>query len=173
MGNACPSSSGACTSKAAPAAKVAAKDDACDDMFGDDDMFAPEEEEEEDTKADEARAARMAAALKLKQDADSKKEKKEKAPKPVEKSLVVLDVKPWEAETDLEMVWHKIIEKQQEGLTWGVSFKLEPVAYGIKKLVLTCSIVDSLVLLDDITEYIEGLDEWVQSVNIVSMNKIS
>ena len=116
----------------------------------------------------------MAAALKLKEEADAKKEKKEKAPKPVERSLIVLDVKPWEAETDLEMVWHHIIDnKVQEGLKWGASFKLEPVAFGIMKLVMTCSIVDSLVLLDDITEYIEGIEEWVQSVNIVSMNKIS
>lgn len=57
--------------------------------------------------------------------------------------------------TDLEMVWHKIKEHQQEGLTWGENFKLEPVAYGIKKLVMTATIVDSLVVLDDITEAIE------------------
>jgi len=101
------------------------------------------------------------------------KRKKEKA-KPVEKSLIVLDVKPWEADTDLVRVWEHIVQnKVQEGLSWGASYKLEPVAFGIKKLVMTCSIVDSLVVLDDITEYIEGLEEWVQSVNVVSMNKIS
>ncbi len=70
-------------------------------------------------------------------------------------------------------MWHRIREKVQDGLTWGETYKLEPVAFGIKKLVMTCSIVDSLVLLDDITEYIESLEEWVQSVNIASMNKIS
>ena len=57
--------------------------------------------------------------------------------------------------SDLEMVWNKIKEYQQEGLSWGESFKLEPVAYGIKKLVMTVTIVDSLVVLDDITENIE------------------
>ena len=57
--------------------------------------------------------------------------------------------------SDLEMVWNKIKEYQQEGLAWGESFKLEPVAYGIKKLVMTVTIVDSLVVLDDITENIE------------------
>jgi len=66
----------------------------------------------------------------------------------------------------------KICEYQQEGLTWGQTFKLEPVAYGIKKLVMTVTIVDSLVLLDDVTDNIESLEEWVQSVNIASMNKI-
>ena len=69
-------------------------------------------------------------------------------------------------------MWHKIKEYQQEGLSWGESFKLEPIAYGVKKLVMTCTIVDSLVLLDDVTENIEKLEEFVQSVTIASMNKI-
>ena len=44
-----------------------------------------------------------------------------------------------------QLVWNKIKEYTQEGLTWGETFKLEPVAFGIKKLVMTASIVDSLV----------------------------
>ena len=84
----------------------------------------------------------------------------------------MLEVKPWEADTDLVMVWNEIKKYQQEGLTWGESYKLEPVAFGVKKLVMTCAIVDALVLMDDITENIEGLDEWVQSCQVVSMNKI-
>ena len=116
----------------------------------------------------------MAQALKLKKEKDEKdgKVKKEKE-KAVEKSLVVLEVKPWEADTDLKMVWEKIREYKQEGLQWGESFKLEPVAYGIMKLVMTCTIVDSLVLMDDVTENIESLEEYVQSVQVASMNKIS
>lgn len=41
------------------------------------------------------------------------------------------------------------------------------------KLVMTCTIVDSLVLLEDITDAIEKLEDTVQSVNVASMNKIS
>ena len=37
---------------------------------------------------------------------------------------------------------------------------------------MTCTIVDSLVLLDDVTENIEAIEEYVQSVTIASMNKI-
>ena len=85
----------------------------------------------------------------------------------------MIEVKPWEADCDLEAVWREIIKYEQEGLTWGQTFKLEPVAYGIKKLVLTCTIVDHLVLLDDVTENIEAMDQFVQSVNVASMNKIS
>jgi translation elongation factor EF-1beta len=153
----------------APAAKKA---DDMDDMFGGDDEEVDENgETAAERGATKARHERMEAARKLKEDKDAKEGKVKKA-KDVEKSLLVLDVKPYEASTDLEMVWHKIKEFEKEGLTWGANFKLEPVAYGIKKLVMTCTIVDALILLDDITEHIESLEDWVQSVEIASMNKI-
>jgi translation elongation factor EF-1beta len=179
----------AAPAKAAAAPKAAADD--FDDMFGDDeakpaavakkdemdDIFdygeGDEEETEEEKAANKARQERIAHALKLKNEKDAKEGKVKKVKeKMVEKSLVVLEVKPWEADTDLEMVWREILKYQQEGLSWGETFKLEPVAYGIKKLVLTCTIVDSLVVLDDITENIEALEDYVQSVTIAAMNKI-
>eukprot|EP01039_Chlorochromonas_danica_P008531 gene8531-9404_t len=150
---------------ATPAAAPAAADDL--DLFGDD----HEGENEEERAATKARLERMALARKLKEEKDAKEGKKKKV-KEVEKSLVVLEVKPWEADTDLEALWKEIIKFEKEGLTWGASFKLEPVAYGIKKLVLTCTIVDSLILMDDITEAIEAMEDYVQSVEVASMNKI-
>jgi translation elongation factor EF-1beta len=90
----------------------------------------------------------MEQARKLKEEKDAKEGKKKKdKPKAVEKSLVVLEVKPWEADTDLKMVWEKIREYKQEGLTWGETYKLEPVAFGIMKLVMTCTIVDRYVMV--------------------------
>ena len=77
------------------------------------------------------------------------------------------------ASTDLVMVWNEIKKYEQEGLSWGQTYKLEPVAFGIMKLVMTATIVDSLVLLEDITDAIEKLEDYVQSVNVASMNKIS
>jgi elongation factor 1-beta len=128
---------------------------------------------EEEKAATKARQERMALARKLKEEKDAKDGKKKDKQKEAEKSLVVLEVKPWEADTDLEGLWKQIVtEKQQDGLTWGANFKLEPVAYGIKKLVLTATIIDAKVVLDDITEYIESFDQFVQSVEIASMNKI-
>ena len=159
---------------AAPAAKKAAKEEDFDDMFGgddDDEELNEDGENAAEAAATKARQARMEVARKLKEEKDLKDGKK-KGEKAVEKSLLVLDVKPWEADTDLEKVWHMIKEYKQEGLAWGESFKLEPVAYGIKKLVMTCTIVDSLVLMDDITENIEALEEHVQSCTVASMNKI-
>jgi len=162
-------SSSAAKPAAKPAAKAAAADDDMD-LFGDDDVNSDGENAEE-AAATKARRERMEAARKLKEEADAKKGLKKKE-KEAERSLIVLDVKPWEADTDLEAVWRKIIEYQQEGLRWGETFKLEPVAYGIKKLVLTVTIVDALVLLDDITDHIEGLEEHVQSCTVASMNKV-
>ncbi len=175
----------AAAAKPAAVAKPAASKPANDEL----DLFGDEEEEEdngaivndmgetaEEVKAAEARRARMAAAAKLKADADAKKNANkpvEKKEKPAEKSLIVLDVKPWEADTDLVMVWKEICKTEQAGLTWGQSYKLEPLAYGIKKLVMTCTIVDAQVLMDDVTDKITAMEDWVQSVEIASMNKIS
>jgi translation elongation factor EF-1beta len=169
---AAPSSGAAKAAKAAKPAKAAAAED-FDDMFGgdDDEELNEEGENAAEAAATAARHARMDAARKLKEDKDAKDGKK-KSEKPAEKSLLVLEVKPWEADTDLEMVWNKIKEYTQPGLTWGESFKLEPVAYGIKKLVMTVSIVDSMVLMDDITDAIEALEDFVQSCTVASMNKI-
>jgi elongation factor 1-beta len=163
-------SSGASSSSASAAAPAAAKKPDFDNMFEADD----EDLDEAEAAAAKARKGRMEAARKLKEEKDARDGvvKKDKV-KAVEKSLVVLEVKPWEADTDLKMVWEKICEYKQEGLTWGATFKLEPVAFGIMKLVMTATIVDSLVLMDDVTENIEALDQWVQSVEIASFNKIS
>jgi translation elongation factor EF-1beta len=157
------------------AAKKAAADDDFDDMFGDDDEEEPNEygETAAEAAATRARQERMAQALKLKEEKDAKagkvKKNKEKA---VEKSLVVLEVKPWEADCDLHMVFNEITKFELEGLVWGQAHELVPVAYGIKKLVMQCVIVDELVLMDDVTDNIEAMEEWVQSVQVTAMTKV-
>jgi translation elongation factor EF-1beta len=169
-----PVQAGAAGSASAPTAKKAAKEEDFDDMFGggdDEEELNEEGETAAEAAATKARHERMEAARKLKEEKDAKDGKK-KGEKAVEKSLLVLDVKPWEADTDMEKVWHMIKEYQQEGLSWGQTFKLEPVAYGIKKLVMTATIVDSQVLVDDVTDAIERLEDHVQSCEVASMNKI-
>lgn len=61
------------------------------------------------------------------------------------RSQIVFEVKPWEAGADLEGLFKKIREEKIDGLTWGEAFKLVPVAFGVKKLVLSCVVVDSKV----------------------------
>jgi elongation factor 1-beta len=159
-----------------PAAKKSVEED-FDNMFGDDDEDDEEPNEygetAEDAKATKARQERMAQALKLKQEKDAKDGKVKKAKeKAAEKSLVVLEVKPWEADCDLNMVFKEICKFELDGLVWGQAHELVPVAYGIKKLVMQCVIVDDKVLMDDVTDNIEAMEEWVQSVQVTAMTKV-
>lgn len=143
--------------KEAPKPKKEEEDDD-DDLFGDDDD-------------DEVDAAAAEAAKKAAQARAEAAKKKVKA-KPVERSQCIFEIKPWETETDLEALAAKIKKVVIDGLTWGEGHKLVPVAFGIKKLIMSCVIIDDKVGVDDITEAIEAFEDDVQSVDMASMNKI-
>ncbi|KAL3727056.1 hypothetical protein ACJRO7_031891 [Eucalyptus globulus] len=132
---------------------AAAEDDDDDDV----DLFG--EETEEEKKAAEERAASVKASTKKKESG---------------KSSVLLDVKPWDDETDMKKLEEAVRSIQMEGLFWGAS-KLVPVGYGIKKLQIMLSIVDDLVSVDSLIEdqlTVEPVNEYVQSCDIVAFNKI-
>ncbi|OIV97065.1 hypothetical protein TanjilG_14610 [Lupinus angustifolius] len=132
----------------------AAEDDEDDD---DVDLFG--EETEEEKKAAEERAAAVKASGKKKESG---------------KSSVLLDVKPWDDETDMKKLEEAVRSVQQEGLFWGAS-KLVAVGYGIKKLQIMLTIVDDLVSVDTLIEEtltVEPINEYVQSCDIVAFNKI-
>lgn len=83
---------------------VAAKNEEDDedvDLFGSD--------EEEDAEAVRLREERLKAY----------EEKKSKKPGPIAKSSVVLDVKPWDDETDMEGMEKVVRSIQMDGLVWG------------------------------------------------------
>ncbi|KAE9608569.1 hypothetical protein Lal_00020741 [Lupinus albus] len=130
-----------------------AEDDDDDDV----DLFG--EETEEEKKAAEERAASVKASGKKKESG---------------KSSVLLDVKPWDDETDMKKLEEAVRSVNQEGLLWGAS-KLVAVGYGIKKLQIMLTIVDDLVSVDDLIEEtltVEPINEYVQSCDIVAFNKI-
>ncbi|XP_037441888.1 elongation factor 1-beta-like [Triticum dicoccoides] len=90
------------------------------------------------------------------------------------KSSVLLDVKPWDDETDMAKLEEAVRGVAMEGLTWGAS-KLVPVGYGMSKMQIMLTIVDDLVSVDDLIEdhlCAEPVDEFVQSCDIASFNKI-
>ncbi|KAG4964532.1 hypothetical protein JHK82_038746 [Glycine max] len=133
----------------APAA-TAEEDDDDLDLFGD--------ETEEDKKAAEEREAAKKPA-----------KKKESG-----KSSVLLDVKPWDDETDMKKLEEAVRSIEMPGLLWGAS-KLVPVGYGIKKLQIMMTIVDDLVSVDTLVEErltVEPCNEYIQSCDIVAFNKI-
>ncbi|TVT97730.1 hypothetical protein EJB05_11288 [Eragrostis curvula] len=144
----------ASTPDVADAKAPAADDDDDDDV----DLFG--EETEEEKAAAEARAAAVKASGKKKESG---------------KSSVLLDVKPWDDETDMAKLEEAVRSLKMDGLLWGAS-KLVPVGYGIKKLQIMMTIVDDLVSVDTLIE--EHLceppvNEYVQSCDIVAFNKIS
>ncbi|XP_057379197.1 elongation factor 1-beta-like [Daphnia carinata] len=143
-------------SAAAPAAasKPAPADDDDDiDLFGSDD--------EEDEAAEKIKQERLKAY----------NDKKSKKPALVAKSSIVLDVKPWDDETNMEDLEKSVRTITCEGLIWGQS-KLVPLAYGIKKLQIGCVIEDDKVSVDWLTEEIQNFEDLVQSVDIAAFNKI-
>lgn len=153
----CNKSSGAAPSKPAAAAVEESKKSDDDDGV---DLFASDSEEESEEAA-RIREERLAAYAK----------KKEKKPALIAKSSLVLDVKPWDDETDLGQMETEIRKITTDGLLWGAS-KLVPVAFGIKKLSISCVVEDEKVSIDWLTEEIEKLEDFVQSVDIAAFNKI-
>merc|ERR1712111_142796 len=100
-----PKASKDAVSYTAGGAAAAAEDDDDDvDLFGSDD-------EEEDAEAAKLREERLAEYNK----------KKAGKVKPAAKSIVTLDVKPWDDETDLEQLKANVIGIEQDGLVWGAS----------------------------------------------------
>ncbi|KAM8838068.1 elongation factor 1-delta-like isoform 1-T1 [Synchiropus picturatus] len=139
--------------KAAPApAKPAQNRDDDDDDF---DLFGSDEEAE---RLKEERIAAYAA-------------KKSKKPALIAKSSILLDVKPWDDETDMVQLEAAVRSVQMDGLLWGAS-KLLPVGYGIKKLQINCVVEDDKVGTDILEEEIVKFEDLVQSVDVAAFNKI-
>merc|ERR1711911_482931 len=140
---------------AAPAKAAAPADD--DDEV---DLFA-DSDEEDDEEAAKIKEARVAAY----------KEKKSQKAAVIAKSSIVLDVKPWDDETDMKEMEAKVRTIVADGLVWGAS-KLVPVGYGIMKLQIGCVVEDLKVSVDWLSEEICNFEELVQSVDIAAFQKI-
>jgi len=99
------------------------------------------------------------------------KKKAESGKVVIAKSMVTLDIKPYEAETDMEALEQQVRSIEMEGLEWKVS-QLVPVAYGVRKLQIKAVVVDDLVSVDDLSEKIQEFEDFVQSVDIAAFNKL-
>jgi elongation factor 1-beta len=96
-------------------AKAEEEDDDEVDLFGSDD-------EEEDAEAARIREERLA---------EYNKKKAAKPKSTVAKSIITLDVKPWDDETVMDELEKNVRAIEKDGLVWGGS-KLVPVGYGVK-----------------------------------------
>lgn len=118
------------------------KDDDDDDV----DLFGSDDEVDEE--AEKAKQARIAAYAEKKSKSkfcfkfsNHLKFVSNPEPGPIAKSNVILDVKPWDDETDMKALEDAVRTIQMDGLMWGVS-KLVPLAYGIRKLQIVCVVED-------------------------------
>jgi len=142
---------------AAPAAPAAAKKEEDDDfdVFGDD--------SDEDDAPKESRKDMLARLKKEAEDRTIMKEAKQR-------TLVAIEVKPWDTEQDLMALWKKItVTITPEGLKWAQACNLVDVAFGIKKIVTTFT-MGAKNSSDDVIEAIEAIEDEVQSVEVISMN---
>jgi elongation factor 1-beta len=141
---------------AAAAAPAAGGDDEDDfDVFGDDD--------EQDDEPKESRADMLA---RLKKEAEVRTAKKEAK----QRTLVAIEVKPWDVEQDLMVLWKKITTTVvQDGLQWAENVNLVDVAYGIKKI-QTTFVMGAANSSDDVVDKILEMEDEVQSCEVISMN---
>jgi elongation factor 1-beta len=138
-----------------PAAAPSAEEDEDIDLFGSDD------EEEDEAKAE----------LTRKRLEEYNAKKAAKGPKPAAKSIVTMDVKPWDDETDMKELEANVRAIEQDGLVWGAS-TLIAVGFGIKKLQINLVVEDEKVSLEDLQNKIEEDEDHVQSTDIAAMQKL-
>jgi len=98
-------------------------------------------------------------------------DRKSNKPVLIAKSNIILDVKPWDDETDMAEMEKCVRSIEMDGLLWGSS-KLVPLAYTIKKLQISCVVEDDKVSTEDLEEKITAFEDYVQSVDIAAFNKI-
>jgi len=140
------------------AKKTVDEDDEDDDV----DLFGSDSETEEEKAAAEKKKADLIAKY---------NEKKAKKPALIPKSSILLDVKPWDDETDMKEMERLVRTIERDGLVWG-SAKLIPVGYGIKKLQICVVVEDDKVGTDLLEEEITKFEDYVQSVDVAAFNKI-
>jgi len=146
----------AAAAPARPAKKVVEEEEEDDDDF---DMFGSDDEVDEE--AEKIKAERLAAYA----------EKKSKKPALIAKSNVILDIKPWDDETDIVEMERLIRTIEKEGLLWGKAEK-KPIAYGIFKLTISAVVEDDKVSVDWMEEQICEFEDYVQSVDVAAFQKI-
>jgi translation elongation factor EF-1beta len=72
----------------------------------------------------------------------------------------------------LDALAQEILKIEMDGLVWKTQYKKEPIAYGVFKILIGCTIEDEKVSTDDLQEKIEAFEDLVQSVDIACFNKI-
>ena len=103
-------------------------------MDDDDDFDVFGDEEDDDAKDGAPKESRAEMLARLKKEAELRTIAKEAK----QRTLVALEIKPWDVEQDLNELFKKITEiVTQDGLKWAENCNLADVAFGIKKIQTT------------------------------------
>jgi len=135
------------------------KEEKKEDSDSDEDLFGSDSEEDEEYE--KIKQERLAAY----------QAKKANKPKVIAKSSILLDVKPWDDETDIAELEKCVRSVEEDGLVWGAS-KILPIAFGIKKLQISCVVEDDKVGTELLEEKITAFEDYVQSMDVVAFNKL-
>jgi elongation factor 1-beta len=73
--------------------------------------------------------------------------------------------------TDMRGLEEAVRSIETEGLVWGTS-KLVPVGFGVQKLQINLVVEDEKVSITELQEQIEELEDFVQSSDVVTMQKL-
>ncbi|CDJ56220.1 elongation factor 1, putative [Eimeria maxima] len=112
------------------------------DLFGDD---------------DDAAAADLKKLSESKKKEKEEKEKKNKKKEIINKSMLVIEIKPRNSETNLDLIQQNIQQIIIDGLKWGENAKKVPLAFGLYKLQVQCVIIDDIVDTQEVLDKIEEL----------------
>ena len=134
-----------------------------DDEIDEDDLFGDETEEDKKVKEEAHK----------KREEEKKEDGKKKKKVEVQKSLVLIDVKVFDPEQDYDALAEKILKNvKRDGLVWKTEYKLQEVAFGVKKIVMGMVVEDEKVSVDDIIDELTSWEDEIQSVDIVAFNKL-
>lgn len=129
------------------------------------------DDDDADLFGDEETGEEKEARLKREEEARKKKQDDKKKKVVIQKSLVIIDIKVFEMEQNLDELAKKVIAIELDGLTWKTEYKIMDVAFGMKKLRIGMVVEDAKISVDDINEKILAWEDEVQSVDIVSFDK--
>lgn len=135
-----------------------------DDEIIEEDLFADSDSESEDTKKAKEETRRKIAEAKA---AGTKLKK-------VDRSMIIMEIKPHDNETDMQPILDTITEKvQMEGLQWGKG-EIKEGNFGIKIVVMPAVIIDDLCSTEELCDKIieTYTDDVIQNCDIVSFNKM-
>ena len=86
-------------------------------------------------------------------------------------SQIVLRIRPWDHEQEMSQLIVTLFGININGVTWGAN-TTENIGYGIRELVVTAVLDESILSIDDLVEELIALDDIISRVDVSLWNKV-